>query len=173
MFTSRGLFGFTSYKDFFVTLFGLKTVVANTVVGALTTLIAFVAHNNLENVFTVKVIYGLIMVDWVLGTINAIRKRRFTSFKVFRAFLMIFLLSIILYFSWSLSSISVIFFGVPTFIIGGICVSYFVSLLEHIVDMNLLPHRANKVFKEAIDYLSVDRFIEKFKNRRKEDENEL
>lgn len=131
--------GFYSLTDFAESMIRLKdwsftSTVA--LIGVLTTFITGYMWDEPAAVWTLWVLLGA---DWVTGIWKSARKKEFVSYKLFRMPLFFLATSMILALSWWMAKASFIFVPLPAMVLCGFYSVYFISLLENLGELGLLP----------------------------------
>jgi len=155
---STGFIGFTSPLDFINSLVGIKSWVINSifaVIGATTTFITDYMFNDPNAVWTLWI---LMFGDWTTGIIKSIIKKRFVSFKIWRMPLYFVATSFVLSISWNMAKGNILFYLLPGIVMSGFYAVYFVSLLENLGEIGLMPKQLAKVLKSKF---GLKKLIEK------------
>lgn len=154
--------GFTSVQDFTGSLFNPSDWVINGVfsgIAALITLISGYIYDSADAVYT---LWALMAFDWLTGIARAIKLKELISFKLFRMPIYFIATSLILGLSWWMAKSSTLFLLLPGIVLGGFYSVYFISLLENLSDLQLLPKKLVYIIKRrfGLKYLSDKYFID-------------
>jgi phage-related holin len=159
---STGFIGFTSPLDFLYSFIGAKTWFINLTVGfcaALTTFISNYIWNDPAAVFT---LWSLMIADWVTGIAKSVVNKRFVSFKIWRMPLYFVATSYLLHISWGMAKGNILFTLLPGLVIGGFYSVYFISLLENLGEIGVLPKGLVIALKSKF---GLQKLINKDKNK--------
>lgn len=166
----KNFLGFTSIADFTGSLFNVGDWATNGVfsgIAALITLISGYIYDSPDAVYTLWI---LMIIDWITGISRAIKFKELTSYKLFRMPLYFVATSVILSLSWWIAKGSPIFTLLPGIVLGGFYSVYFISLLENLSDLNLLPKQLVYVIEKRFGIKSI---IDKYFKDDKEDKEEI
>jgi hypothetical protein len=144
---TSGFIGFSSPLDFFHSLVGAKNWVFNGFTAFIAGLASFVTNYIWDDSTAVFTLWSLMLADWATGIIKSCVNKRFVSFKIWRMPLYFVATSYILHISWYMAKGNAIFSFLPGIVIGGFYSVYFISLLENLGDINLLPKKLVSVLK--------------------------
>lgn len=136
---NSNFFGFVSLADFGNSLFKPSNWDLNIIgafIATVTTFISGYVWDSPEAIWTLWILMGA---DWLTGIIKSMKNKEFVSYKIFRMPLYFVATSFALAISWWLSKGSILFTPLPALIYGGFCAVYFVSLLENLGELGLLP----------------------------------
>lgn len=157
--------GFYSLNDFLQSLLGLKNWITNVAIGLLGATSTFITGYIWDTPSAIYFLWILMFFDWVTGIWKSMRKKEFVSYKLFRMPLFYVATSIVISFSWWMEKGSIIFYLLPGFVLASFYSVYFVSLLENLGELELLPKPlvvvlkkkfglkvlAEKYFKESVE----------------------
>jgi hypothetical protein len=93
--------------------------------------------------------------DWFTGIWKSMKNKEFVSYKVFRMPLYFIATSFALAISWWLSKSSVLFLPLPALIYGGFAAIYFVSMLENLGEIGLLPKTIVSILKKRFGFKAI------------------
>lgn len=156
-----GFLGFESLGDFASSLFGVKNWFINisiALVGGLATFILDYMWDSVEAVYT---LWTLMCVDWVTGIAKGIFKKRLSSYKLWRMPLYFVATSFVLSISWWMAKGNILFIPLPGMVMGGFYAVYFVSMLENLGEIGLLPKPIVRVLSNKFGLKSL---IDKYYN---------
>lgn len=159
---SSGFIGFTSPLDFFYSLVGAKTWFINLTVGICGALTSFVSNYIWNDPAAVFTLWSLMLADWGTGIAKSIINKRFVSFKIWRMPLYFVTTSYILHISWGMAKGNMLFTILPGLVITGFYSVYFVSLLENLGEIGVLPKNLVIALKTKF---GLQKLINKDKNK--------
>lgn len=136
---TSGFIGFTSPGDFLDSLVGTKTWILNGSVAIFAGITSFITNYIWDDPTAVWTLWSLMLADWVTGIAKGVVTKRFVSFKIWRMPLYFVATAYILHISWYMAKGNVVYTWLPGLVIGGFYSVYFVSLLENLGALNLLP----------------------------------
>lgn len=160
-----GFIGFSHPIDFINSLIGTKTWIVNATVALIASLTTFVTNYIWDDPMAVFTLWSLMLTDWITGIAKSIVNKRFVSFKVWRMPLYFIATSYLLHISWSMAKGNILFTLLPGLVIGGFYSVYFVSLLENLGDIGLLPRALVSLLKSKF---GLKKLIDK--DNKKQDE---
>lgn len=133
------LYGFSSIKDYFWSVFGIKYIKVNIfLVPFILILNSFIGFFDAQ-LHSLVTLYMLMFFDGFTGTLKAIRAKEFSSRKFLRIWIMLFTNSLLLYLSWMMGESNWFFQHLPHLLFGGFFSTYIISLMENLGELNLLP----------------------------------
>lgn len=144
---TTGFIGFTSPGDFLDSFIGTKTWMFNGSVAIVAGLTSFITQYIWDDPAAVYTLWSLMMADWVTGITKGIVTKRFVSFKIWRMPLYFVATAYILHISWRMAKGNIVYTWLPGLVIGGFYSVYFVSLLENLGAIGMLPKRLVKLLK--------------------------
>ncbi len=153
--------GFTGVNDFLNSLFGAKYADFNLMgafIAALTSIITSYMWDDYNAVITLWLLMGA---DWLTGIIKSMKSKQFVSNKLYRMPLFFVTTSAVIAFSWWIAKTSVLFHLLPSIVMGGFLSVYFVSLLENLGELELLPRSMVKILKHRFGLKAL---MEKFEH---------
>lgn len=153
--------GFSSLNDFFNSLFGIKHADFNFIIVLGTTITSLITNYMWDTPSAIYTLWSLMAVDWLTGIIKAMKNKEFISSKLYRMPLFFLSTSAIISFSWWIAKTSLIFHLLPSIVMGGFLSVYFISLLENLADIGLLPKTMVTVLKARFGFKTL---IKKFEN---------
>jgi phage-related holin len=155
----NNLFGFSSGSDFLSSLFGAKWGIVNSIPGFLLGLTSFITGYVYESAETVYLLWILMAFDWATGLLKSFKTKSFVSYKLFRMPIYYVATTLILSLSWWLSKNSFLFIPIPGIVIGGFYSVYFISMLENLGELEVLPKSIVRVLKNKFGLKAiVDKF---------------
>jgi phage-related holin len=161
---STGFIGFTSPLDFLYSFIGAKTWFINLTVGFCAALTTFISNYIWDDPAAVFTLWSLMIADWVTGITKSVVNKRFVSFKIWRMPLYFVATSYLLHISWGMAKGNILFTLLPGLVIGGFYSVYFISLLENLGEIGVLP-------KGLVVALKSKFGLEKLINKDKKKEN--
>jgi phage-related holin len=144
---TTGFIGFSSPQDFLNSLVGTKTWLVNGVAAMCAGMTSFITNYIWDDPVAVYTLWSLMFADWVTGIIKATMTNRFVSFKIWRMPLYFIATSYLLHISWYMAKGNILYVILPGIIIGGFYSVYFISLLENLGEINMLPKSLVRVLK--------------------------
>ena len=144
---TTGFIGFTSPQDFLNSLMGTKTWVFNGCVAMAAGMTSFITNYIWNDSAAVYTLWSLMFTDWVTGIIKGIINKRFVSFKIWRMPLYFVATSYILHIAWGMAKGNILYSPLPGLVIGGFYSVYFISLLENLGEINMLPKSLVRLLK--------------------------
>lgn len=139
--------GFNGINDFINSLFGIKHTDINVIVVFITTLTSIITNYMWNDAAAVYTLWILMAADWGTGIWKSMKIKKFESNKLFRMPLFFTSTSAVISFSWWISKTSIVFALLPSIAMGGFLSVYFISLLENLGELDLLPKNMVKVLK--------------------------
>jgi len=136
---ASGFIGFTSPLDFAYSLVGAKNWTINAFFAFTGGLTTFVTNYIWDDPIAVYTLWSLMFADWISGIAKGVINKRFVSFKIWRMPLYFVATSYILHISWYMAKSNGLYTYLPAIVICGFYSVYFVSLLENLGDIKLLP----------------------------------
>jgi len=158
----KTFFGFTCLNDFFSSLLGYKTPLLNITFGFIFSLTSFIANWVYDEPYAIYTLWVLMFCDWGTGIIKSFKNKNFTSSRLFRMPLYFVATTFLIAMSFHIAKYQILFHIVPSFILGGFYSVYFVSLIENLGELELLPKRMVSALKSRFGF---KRIIEKFDNQ--------
>ncbi len=144
---TTGFIGFSSPQDFLNSLVGTKTWMFNGVAAMCAGMTSFITNYIWDDPRAVYTLWSLMFADWVTGIIKGVINKRFVSFKIWRMPLYFVATSYILHISWGMAKGNMIYTPLPGLVVGGFYSVYFISLLENLGEINMLPKALVRVLK--------------------------
>ncbi len=144
---TTGFIGFTSPGDFLDSLVGINSWVINSFVAIAASLTSFITSYIWDDPMAVWTLWSLMMADWITGIVKGVVNKRFVSFKIWRMPLYFVATSYILHISWYMAKGNIVYTLLPGLVIGGFYSVYFVSLVENLGAIGLLPKRVAALLK--------------------------
>lgn len=166
----KNFLGFYSLSDFANSLFRFSDWSLNAfaaLIGVLTTFITGYMWDSPEAVWT---LWTLMAADWITGIFKSCKNKSFISYKLFRMPLYFVATSFLLSISWWMAKGSLIFGLLPGLVMAGFYSVYFISLLENLGEIGLLPKTLIKVLKDKFGLkVIVDKYFKKEEEDKKQD----
>lgn len=156
-----GFFGFESLNDFTESLFGIKNWIINIFIGIVGGIASFILDYMWDSIEAVYTLWTLMCVDWATGIVKGIVKKRFSSYKLWRMPLYFVATSFVLSISWWMAKGNILFTPLPGMVMGGFYAVYFVSMLENLGEIGLLPKSIVKVLSSRFGLKTL---IDKYYN---------
>lgn len=144
---TSGFIGFSSPGDFVNSLIGTKSWFFNSCIAFSAALTSFVTNYIWDDPKAVFTLWSLMLTDWATGIAKGIVTKRFVSFKIWRMPLYFVATAYILHISWQMAKGNIVYTWLPGLVIGGFYSVYFVSLLENLGAIGLLPPSLVKALK--------------------------
>jgi len=170
MYTHKGntvnFLGFDSVNDFIGSLLRLKYWSFNTSVVILGSLTSFITGYVWDTAPAVYTLWSLMAADWLTGILKSMKKKEFSSYRLFRMPLYFAAVSFLLSISWWIEKGSSLFFFLPSIVIAGFYSVYFTSLLENLGELGLLPKTLVSLLRKKFGLKAL---IEKI-NKQEEDD---
>jgi hypothetical protein len=164
---TSGFIGFSSPLDFFYSLVGVKSWTINASAAFIAGLTSFITNYIWDDPTAVYTLWSLMFADWISGIAKGVINKRFVSFKIWRMPLYFVATSYILHISWYMAKSNGIYYYLPAVVMGGFYSVYFISLLENLGDINVLPKSLVRVLKSRFGFKKL---IEKSENETKKNE---
>jgi len=131
--------GFTSFVDFFESMFRLKHWSINATFAFAGLMTSFITGYVWDTASAVWTLWALMLADWITGIWKSMKNKNFNSYKLFRMPLYFLATSFLLSISWWMGKGSSLFFFLPSITMAGFYSVYFTSLLENIGELGFLP----------------------------------
>jgi phage-related holin len=163
---SPNFLGFDSVSDFFNSLFKPSNWDLNFIGAAIATITTFISGYIWDSPTAIWTLWVLMGADWFTGIWKSMLKKQFVSYKIFRMPLYFIATSFALSISWWLSKSSILFTPLPSIVYGGFAAVYFVSMLENLGEIGLLPKSIVDMLKARFGLKAI---VEKWD--KKEEEN--
>lgn len=144
---TSGFIGFSSPGDFLNSLIGTKTWFVNTCIAFMAGLTSFITDYIWDDPKAILTLWSLMIADWITGIAKGVVTKRFVSFKIWRMPLYFVATAYILHISWNMAKGNVVYTWLPGLVIGGFYSVYFVSLLENLGAIGLLPKPIVRLLK--------------------------
>ncbi len=146
---NRTFLGFDTFKDFKNTLFSLNyypLVVGTSIVGGLSSLITNYIYPSSHAIIT---LLCLILFDTATGVYRSYKLKTFSSQRLPRVLLVLITYVSLLSLSYHLAKDIPTFSFLPSFLYFGFCTTLFISILENLNDVQLLP---KGIVQKLLDY---------------------
>lgn len=137
--SAAGLFGFESMTDFVKSLFGVQyslLVTPASVIGGVSYFITKYVWDSPEAIYT---LWALMVADWITGIAKSVRMNRFDVARIFRIPIYFIATSFLIGISWNMEKSNALFGFLPGMVFIGFCSVYFISVVQNLVYLNLLP----------------------------------
>jgi phage-related holin len=144
---TTGFIGFSSPQDFLESLTGTKSWFVNAGFALAASITSFITNYIWDDPTAVWTLWSLMFADWITGIGKAVILKRFVSFKIWRMPLYFIATSYLLHISWYMAKGNVIYSLLPGLVIGGFYSVYFISLLENLGEIGLLPKSVVRLLK--------------------------
>ena len=139
--------GFHSISDFFESLLGFKDYTVHTIVAIIAMLTSIITGYVWDDAAAIWTLWVLMIADWSTGIIKSFKNKEFVSYKLFRMPLYFIATSFLMAISWNISKGSKLFFLLPGLVLGGFYSVYFLSLIENLGELGLLPKKLVNVLR--------------------------
>lgn len=136
---TSGFLGFVNVQDFFESFLGVKSWTVNAVVAAIGAVTSFIGGYMWNDPSAIWVLWILMGSDWLTGIAKSIVNKKFISYKLWRMPLYYIATSFVIAISWWISKSNIIFKPLPSIVICGFYSVYFISLLENLGEIGVLP----------------------------------
>lgn len=144
---TTGFIGFSSPGDFLDSLVGIKSWMLNACIAIGASMTSFITSYIWDDPKAVWTLWSLMVADWVTGIAKGVVTKKFVSFKIWRMPLYFVATSYILHISWYMAKGNIVYTMLPGLVIGGFYSVYFVSLIENLGALGLLPRSLATLFK--------------------------
>ena len=131
--------GFTSLSDFITSQFGTTSGLIHTTTVTFAAITTFITGFVWEDPNVIYTLWILMVVDYASGITKAIVGKRFVSFRLWRMPIYFFVTTTILSLGFWMAKATVIFALLPSILIAGFMSIYFISILENLGELKLLP----------------------------------
>lgn len=169
---SKHFLGFYSLHDFISSLFGAKDWIVNATIATIAAITTFITGYMWDNAAAVWTLWALMGADWLTGIVKSFKNKTFVSYKLWRMPLFFIATSFLLSISWWIEKGSVLFYLLPAVVLAGFYSVYFVSLLENLGELGLLPKTLVNALKEKFGLkVLIDKYFKK-EEEKKESPNE-
>lgn len=144
---TTGFIGFTSPFDFFQSLIGMKSWMLNAFIAFSAGMTSFITNYIWDDPKAIWTLWSLMCADWITGIIKGIVNKRFVSFKIWRMPLYFVATAYLLHISWGMAKGNMVYSLLPGLVIGGFYSVYFISLLENLGAIGMLPKALVRALK--------------------------
>lgn len=165
----KNFLGFTSIADFTGSLFNAEDWITNGIFSAIAALVTLLSGYMYDSNDAVYTLWILMVVDWFTGVSRAIKFKELTSYKLFRMPLYFVATSVLLSIAWWMAKGSPIFALLPGIVLGGFYSVYFISLLENLSDLKLLPKKLVYAIEKRFGIKSI---VDKYFKDDKDDKDD-
>ena len=141
------LFGFESMSDFLTSVFRPSDWDLNFAGASIAGVGTFITGYIWDSSSAIYTLWALMAFDWATGIWAAIKQKEFVSWKLFRMPLYYFFTTVVLSLSYWISKSSLLFVLLPSAVYGGFISVYFISLLENLSAVGMLPAKLAKALK--------------------------
>lgn len=150
--------GYTSITDFFCSIFGLSYIKAVSFAGILTALTSIITNYIYDTPIAIYTLWALYSFDFVTGFMCAWKQGTISSAKLPRMIINLFFMTCLISISWWMANSLWAFQPLPGFIIGVAYSTLFISLLENLSKMNVLP---KTVHEYILKHFSIHKIAKK------------
>jgi len=158
--------GFTSIVDFIKSAAGLTHLKINVAAAGLFTIASATIGTYIwESPTAVYTLWALMGSDYVTGIIKSIKDNTFRSARLWRMPIYFIVTTLLLSLSFWMGKGQAIFTYLPSIVIGGFYSTYFLSIIENLGDLNLLPAPMVKILKNRF---GIETLVNKFKDEKDE-----
>lgn len=133
------ILGFSSLREFFECLVGIKSLVFNGTVALVTMFTSFITHYIWNDVQAVYFMLFLIGIDALTGIWKAYVYKTFSSSRLPRIFVISTIYVLMLAISWNAAIYSSLFVWLPGMVYGGLIGTLIVSIYENLAQLGYLP----------------------------------
>lgn len=133
------ILGFSSLREFFECLVGIKSFVFNGTVALVTMFTSFITHYIWNDAQAVYFMLFLIGVDALTGIWKAYVYKTFSSSRLPRIFVISTIYVLMLAISWNAAIYSSLFVWLPGMVYGGLIGTLIVSIYENLAQLGYLP----------------------------------
>jgi len=153
------LYGFNGFGDFIVTALGLKTIKLSFLgmVGAI--IIQYFTNFFCESIETLLILYFLMGIDLITGSLKAVKAKKFTSRRFSRIWILVVFNSLLIFISWMLSNNNFLFTYIPAIVSGGLYTTYFISFVENAGELGYLPKSIQTIVKTRFGFRAFNEKI--------------
>ena len=142
--------GFESVGDFVKSLLGTQYIVLVTpasIIGGMSYFITKYIWDSPEAIYT---LIALMVADWVTGIAKSISNNTFEAMRIFRIPIYFIVTHFLIGISWNMAKGNTLFGFLPGVVFIGFCSVYFISVIQNLVVLKLLPKElANLIEKRA------------------------
>ena len=150
-------FGYTSVIDFCHSFFGYKSIKLNLFIASLagfhSAITGYIYDDHLA-IYTLCILYGF---DFITGVGAAWYTHTISSAKLPRILFNIIMMTLLISMSWWIAKGNQLFIYLPGIIIGGAYSTLFISLLENLSKLEVLPKGLQKVIQKRFGLSAVER----------------
>lgn len=161
--------GFHSAADLGSSLIRPDDVKVKGVFIIFTTLTTFITQYMWDSPGAIYTLWILLLLDWISGMAKAVYNKVLVSHKLFRMPIYFIVTSILVSLSWWMAKGNVMFRILPSIVLGAFYSVYFISLLENLGELNLLPKKLVYILKSKF---GIKTLVEKWTKDEKEKEEE-
>lgn len=133
------LFGFEGMSDFFKSLFGVQyslLVTPASIVGGVSYFITKYVWDSPEAMYT---LWALMLADWITGIAKSVKVKKFDVTRVFRIPIYFVATAFLIGISWNMERANSLFGFLPNMVFIGFCSVYFISIVQNLAYLELLP----------------------------------
>ena len=152
---TTGFMGFESIADFTQSFFGVKNWLINFIVAFMGGLTSFILDYMWDSTEAVYTLWLLMCADWLTGIIKGMVKKKFVSYKLWRMPIYFVATSFVLSISWWMAKGNALYMPLPGIVMGGFYAVYFVSLLENLGELKLLPKPLISILRKKFGLKTV------------------
>ena len=163
----KNFLGFYSFSDFVSSLFRFSDWSLNAFAALIGVLTTFITGYMWDSPSAVWTLWSLMSADWATGIFKSWKNKSFVSYKLFRMPLYFVATSFIISISWWMAKGSMLFGLLPGLVMAGFYSVYFISILENLGEIGLLPKTLVKVLKERFGLkVIVDKYFKQEEDKK-------
>lgn len=144
----KTFFGYESIIDFAQSLFGAKSIKLNAIVGGVAGMISLITGYIYDNELAIWTLWALYAADFASGVAAAWHSGTISSTKLPRILLNITAMTLLISISWRMAQSNMMFTYLPGVVIGGAYSTLFVSLLENLSKLEVLPPALHRLIQK-------------------------
>lgn len=142
------IMGFSSFSDFAATLLGTSHIKINFFVGFIAATTSLITGFIYDSEIAVYTLWALYLADFASGVAAAWYKNTLRSSRLPRIIVNIVAMTMLLSISWWMAKSSQLFFFLPGLVIGGAYTTLFISLIENLSILEILPAGLERLIKK-------------------------
>jgi hypothetical protein len=131
--------GFVSVDDFLTSLLKLKHWSFTSTIAIMGVLTTFITDYVFDSYQAVYILYSLMGADWITGILKSMKAGAFESYKIMRMPLFYIAITFLVSISWWMAKYNILFTYLPSIVMTGLYSVYFISLLENLGELKVLP----------------------------------
>jgi hypothetical protein len=147
--------GFESVSDFIKSLFGVQyalVVTPASIIGGVSYFITKYIWDSPEAIYT---LCALMVADWITGIAKSVKMRKFDVSRVVRIPVYFIVTHFLIGISWNMAKGNALFGFLPGMVFIGFCSVYFVSIVQNLVYLNLLPKELAVLIEKKASLKSI------------------